>query len=62
MNQNYQARLLFPSVFHEYTFEEKDFNKDELIDFCYSQKKLNPKGVSDKYVSKSLSNLMNGFS
>lgn len=45
MNQNYQARLLFPSIFHEYTFEESDFSKDELIDFCYSQKKLNPKGL-----------------
>ena len=43
MNQNYQARILFPSIFHEYTFEESDFSKDELIDFCYSQKKITSK-------------------
>ena len=45
MKQNYQARILFPSIFHEYTFEESDFSKDELIDFCYSQKKLHPKSL-----------------
>ena len=45
MNQNYQLRLIFPLAFHEYTFEKEDFNKDELVDFCYTQKKLNPKGI-----------------
>ena len=45
LNQNYQLRLIFPLAFHEYTFEKEDFNKDELVDFCYTQKKLNPKGI-----------------
>ena len=45
MNQNYQARILFPSIFHEYTLEESDFSKDELLDYCYSQKKLHPKSL-----------------
>ena len=60
MKQNYQARILFPSIFHEYTFEESDFSKDELIDFCYSQKKLHPKNPIDfmeKIMSVDLSTL-----
>ena len=43
--KNYQPRLVFPSVFHEFSFDKKDFKKKELIDFCYSQKKLHPKGL-----------------
>ena len=45
MIDNYQARLVFPSDFHEYTFKESDFNKDQLVDFCYLQKKLHPEGL-----------------
>ena len=45
MKKNYQARLAFPSVFHEYNFNKKDFKKNKLIDFCYAEKKQNPKGL-----------------
>ena len=45
MKKNYQARLVFPSVFHEFSFDKEDFKKKELTDFCYSQKKLHPKGL-----------------
>jgi len=38
-------RLLFPCAFHEYDFSKKNFNKNELINYCYSQKELNPKGL-----------------
>ena len=42
MKQNYTVRLLFPSVMHEYSFEE--FNQEELIKFCYEQKEIDPVG------------------
>ena len=45
MKKNYQARLAFPSVFHEYNFNKKDFKKNKLIDFCYAEKEQNPKGL-----------------
>ena len=47
MKKNYLARLVFPTLFHEYIFKKVDFKKDkkELIDFCYAQKKLHPKGI-----------------
>ena len=45
MKKNYQARLVFPSVFHEFSFDKEDFKKKELTDFCYSQKKLHPKSL-----------------
>ena len=45
MKKNYQARLAFPTVFHEYNFNKKDFKKNKLIDFCYAEKKQNPKGL-----------------
>ena len=45
MKKNYQARLAFPSVFHEYNFNKKDFKKNKSIDFCYAEKKQNPKGL-----------------
>tara|TARA_A100001011_G_scaffold380651_1_gene448219 strand:+ start:1322 stop:1939 length:618 start_codon:yes stop_codon:yes gene_type:complete len=45
MKKNYQARLAFPTVFHEYSFNKKDFKKNKLIDFCYAEKKQNPKGL-----------------
>ena len=46
MTENYLARLVFPSVFHEYIFKKKDFKKNELIKFCYEQKKIQPDGLS----------------
>ena len=45
MKKNYQARLAFPTVFHEYSFNKKDFKKNKLINFCYAEKKQNPKGL-----------------
>lgn len=45
MKKNYQARLAFPSVFHEYNFNKKDFKKNKLIDFCYAEKEQNPIGL-----------------
>ena len=45
MPENYQARLAFPTVFHEYSFNKKDFKKNKLINFCYAEKKQNPKGL-----------------
>ena len=45
MKKNYQARLAFPSVFHEYNFNKKDFKKNKLIDFCYVEKEKNPIGL-----------------
>ena len=45
MKKNYQARLAFPTVFHEYNFNKKDFKKNKLIDFCYAEKEQNPKGL-----------------
>ena len=45
MTKNYQARLIFPSIFHEYTFKKKYFKQKELIDFCYEQKKLHPNTI-----------------
>ena len=46
MTENYLARLVFPSVFHEYIFKKKDFKKNELIKFCYEQKKIQPDSLS----------------
>ena len=46
MTENYLARLVFPSVFHEYIFKKKDFKKNELIKFCYEQKKIQPDGLT----------------
>ena len=46
MKKKYQARLVFPSIFHEYQFNKKDFKQKKLIDFCYSEKKQNVKGLT----------------
>ena len=47
MRRNYKARLVFPSIFHEYIFKKVDFKKDkkDLIDFCYLQKEIHSKGL-----------------
>lgn len=45
MTENYQARLVFPTIFHEYTFKKKEIKKKELVNFCYEQKKLQPKSL-----------------
>ena len=40
---NYTVKMLFPTCIHEYVY--KKFDKNELIDFCYKQKKQNPEGL-----------------
>ena len=45
MTENYQARLAFPTIFHEYNFNKKDFKKNKLINFCFLEKKQNPKDL-----------------
>ena len=39
---NYTARMIFPTVIHEYLYDK--FNEKEAIDFCYKQRELDPKG------------------
>lgn len=46
MTENYQARLAFSTIFHEYNFKKKDFYKKELVNFCYEQKKIQPKSLN----------------
>lgn len=45
MTAKYQARLIFPSIFHEYIFDKKDFDREKLIEFCYLQKEKYPDGL-----------------
>ena len=42
MTQPYKVSMLFPSIIHEYDFEEFDANP--MIDFCYDQKNKNSEG------------------
>ena len=39
---NYTARMIFPTIIHEYLFDEID--EKEAIDFCYKQKEQDPQG------------------
>ena len=39
---NYTARMIFPTVIHEYLYDK--FNEKEAIDFCYKQREIDPKG------------------
>ncbi len=43
MTQPYKVGMLFPSIIHEYDFEEFDANP--MIDFCYDQKNKNPESL-----------------
>ena len=45
MTSKYQARLIFPSIFHEYIFDKIDFDREKLIEFCYLQKEKYPDGL-----------------
>jgi len=45
MTAKYQARLMFPQIFHEYIFDEKDFDREKLIEFCYLQKEKYSDGL-----------------
>ena len=39
---NYTVRMIFPTIMHDYYYEK--INEKDAIDFCYEQKKLDPKG------------------
>ena len=39
---NYTARMIFPTIIHEYLYDKID--EKEAIDFCYRQKELDPQG------------------
>ena len=39
---NYTVRMIFPTIMHDYNYDK--INEKEAIDFCYEQKKLDPKG------------------
>ena len=38
----YTVRMIFPTIMHDYYYEK--INEKDAIDFCYEQKKLDPKG------------------
>ncbi len=38
MDNKYTIRLLFPTLLHEYDFDEID--RDEIINYCYERKKI----------------------
>ena len=39
---NYTARMIFPTIIHEYNYDE--INDGDIINFCYEQKELNLDG------------------
>jgi len=43
MDKKYTIRILFPTLLHEYNFDE--INRDEIIKYCYERKKID-KGMS----------------
>ena len=38
MEKKYTIRILFPTLLHEYNFDE--INRDEIIEYCYERKKI----------------------
>ena len=37
---------IFPTILHD--FKSSDYNKEELVNFCYSEKKRYPEGIKGR--------------
>ena len=42
MNNSYKIGIFFPTLIHEYVFD--DFNNKDLVEFCYKEKNKDPIG------------------